>query len=103
MAIFGEHCDRCGKRTRHTEDDKPICEPCAQEMALMVQAQGEAPRECPIDGTQMTKEIAHMLVIDRCPECKGVWLDSGELELFKGGVEGDALMLMARGMTYPAA
>ena len=101
MAIFGEKCDRCGKRTRHTEEDKPICEVCANEMALMVEAQGEAPHQCPVDGVQMVKEIAHMMVIDRCPECKGVWLDAGELERFKGGVETEALLLMARGISYP--
>ena len=101
MAIFGEHCDRCGKRTRHTEDDKPICEPCAQEMALMVQAQDESARQCPIDGAQMSKEIAHMIVIDRCPKCQGVWLDGGELERLKGGVEAGALMAMASGFTVP--
>lgn len=34
-------------------------------------------------------------------ECQGVWLDSGELEKIKGGVEANALMAMASGFTVP--
>jgi Zn-finger nucleic acid-binding protein len=49
----------------------------------------------------MTKEVAHMLVIDRCPDCKGVWLDGGELDRIKDGVESNAVLLMARGMSGP--
>ncbi len=101
MALFGEKCHRCGQRTRHKEDDQAICENCVQEMHLMVDAAEEAIRTCPKDGATMRKEVAHMLVIDRCPECAGVWLDGGELERLKQGFENDAVMLMARGMTYP--
>ena len=101
MAIFGEKCDRCGKRTKHQQEDTPICETCAQEMALAVEASAETRRQCPVDGATMTKQIAHMLVIDRCPSCNGVWLDGGELDRIKEGVEGEALQLMARGFTYP--
>ncbi len=101
MALFGEACDRCGTKTRHKHEDKPICEPCEQEMALLVGAEDETPRACPIDGGAMTKEIAHMIVIDRCPKCSGVWLDGGELEKIKGVVEARALMAMANGFTVP--
>jgi predicted amidophosphoribosyltransferase len=68
MSLLGEKCDRCGKRTRHKEDEHPICEDCAREMALMMEASSETLRACPADGEQMTKQIAHMLVIDRCPK-----------------------------------
>ncbi len=101
MALFGEACDRCGIKTRHKHEDKPICEPCEQEMALLVDAEGESVRPCPVDGETMKKEIAHMIVIDRCPKCSGVWLDGGELERIKGGVEAKALMSMANGFTVP--
>lgn len=42
-----------------------------------------------------------MLVIDRCPKCNEVWLDSGELECIKGDVEAKALLSMANGFTIP--
>ena len=103
MAIFGEKCHRCGTRTRHKEDDQPVCEVCVQEMALMVDAAKETTRLCPVDGEKMSKEVAHMLVIDRCGKCGGVWLDGGELDRIKGGVEGEALMAMAKGFTFPYA
>ncbi len=101
MALFGEKCARCGSKTRHKVDGKATCEACEKEMELMLDAGKEDLRPCPIDGETMAKEIAHMLVIDRCPKCQGVWLDSGELERIKGGVEASALMAMASGFTVP--
>ena len=101
MALFGEKCDRCGEKTRHKKDDKPICEACEREMELLIEAAQESTRICPIDGERMNKEVAHMIVIDRCPKCQGVWLDGGELEKMKGGVEAQALMAMANGFTVP--
>ena len=101
MALFGEKCARCGEKTRHEVDGAATCEPCEMEMKLLVEAQGEIERPCPVDGAMMKKEIAHMLVIDRCPTCQGVWLDGGELEKIKGGGEANALMAMATGFTVP--
>jgi Zn-finger nucleic acid-binding protein len=49
----------------------------------------------------MRKEIAHVVVIDRCPTCSGVWLDGGELDQMRNGAESEALMLMATGLAYP--
>ena len=35
----------------------------------------------------MSKEIVWNVVVDRCPSCRGMWLDGGELELLKAGIE----------------
>ena len=35
---------------------------------------------CPIDGTPLIEMNKNGVTIDVCPECKGVWLDRGELE-----------------------
>lgn len=101
MSLFGEKCARCGARTHHEVEGRPMCDNCEKETGLMLQAEGESSRPCPVDGEMMKKEIAHMIVIDRCPKCQGVWLDSGELERIKGGVEAQALMAMANGFTVP--
>ena len=101
MALFAPKCDRCGNRTRNKEDDKPVCETCVEEMTLLVNASKEESRPCPRDGTNMAKEIAHMLVIDRCPDCGGVWLDGGELERLREGVQMEAIMATTRGLTSP--
>jgi Transcription factor zinc-finger len=101
VALFGEKCARCGTRTRNEVKGAPTCEQCEKEMQLLVKAKSEKVRPCPVDGEHMTKEIAHMLVIDRCPKCQGVWLDAGELERIKGGVEASAVMAMAHGFTVP--
>ncbi|MEM9523656.1 MAG: zf-TFIIB domain-containing protein [Pseudomonadota bacterium] len=35
---------------------------------------------CPIDGTQLVMADRNGVEIDYCPECRGVWLDRGELD-----------------------
>lgn len=35
---------------------------------------------CPRDGTQLVETDSEHVKIDTCPQCKGVWLDAGELE-----------------------
>jgi uncharacterized protein len=42
-------------------------------------ARGE-PLRCPNDGARLV-EIEHSeVLIDACPECRGIWLDRGELD-----------------------
>jgi hypothetical protein len=103
MAIFAPKCDRCGQRTRNEEDGQPICDSCAQEMQLILDAAEENTHSCPLDGSAMKKEIAHMIVIDRCPQCKGVWLDGGELDKLTGDLRAEAISVMTHSlsMTMP--
>lgn len=35
---------------------------------------------CPIDGTRLEMSERSGIEIDYCPECRGVWLDRGELD-----------------------
>ena len=48
------------------------------EMTLTMDAAEENARHFPVDDSVMQKDIAHMVLIDRCPSCHGVWLDGGE-------------------------
>ena len=36
--------------------------------------------KCPIDGTQLVMADRAGVEIDYCPQCRGVWLDRGELD-----------------------
>lgn len=36
--------------------------------------------QCPIDGTQLVMAERSGVEIDYCPQCRGVWLDRGELD-----------------------
>lgn len=36
--------------------------------------------KCPIDGTQLMMTDRSGVEIDYCPQCRGVWLDRGELD-----------------------
>lgn len=97
MSLFGEKCVRCGERTRERHNLRPVCQACHEAMQLMIIAANEAKRHCPVDGAKLAKEIAHMLVIDRCPTCGGIWLDADELERISGEVASEAMMAVARG------
>ena len=37
--------------------------------------------KCPKCGTDLAETNFENVMIDKCPDCKGIWLDSGELEL----------------------
>ena len=43
------------------------------------QLRGE-PLRCPVDGTRLVQVDRSEILIDACPECRGVWLDRGELD-----------------------
>jgi uncharacterized protein len=36
--------------------------------------------QCPVDGTELKMGDRQGVEIDYCPECRGVWLDRGELD-----------------------
>lgn len=38
------------------------------------------PMACPIDGSALTMSERQGIEIDYCPQCRGVWLDRGELD-----------------------
>lgn len=36
--------------------------------------------QCPVDGTNLVMADRQGVEIDYCPQCRGVWLDRGELD-----------------------
>jgi Zn-finger nucleic acid-binding protein len=40
----------------------------------------ESAMQCPIDGSQLVMTERSGVEIDYCPQCRGVWLDRGELD-----------------------
>lgn len=102
MGIFAKTtCERCGNSIPKRPGARPICETCEEELALLVKARDENSRECPIDGTPMSKAIAHMIVIDRCPRCQGVWLDGGELEKMYSRASDETITEVSRNLWFP--
>ena len=43
--------------------------------------------KCPVDGQIMLAVTYDDIEVDFCPECQGIWLDSGELELLIGDAQ----------------
>lgn len=101
MSLFGEKCARCGKRHRDVSETQPNCGLCREEIRVKLEAESEAQRDCPIDGARMSKEVAHMIVIDRCPACQGVWLDAGELDRIQDDVAAKTVSAMIPTAPYP--
>lgn len=102
MRLFGRKCARCGRRHREVSDGSPNCAACQEEIRVKLQADNEALRSCPVDGSRMAKEVAHVIVIDRCPTCGGVWLDTGELDRIKDEVAAKTITAMLPTAPYAA-
>jgi Zn-finger nucleic acid-binding protein len=41
---------------------------------------GSGPMACPVDGSVLVMSERSGIEIDYCPQCRGVWLDRGELD-----------------------
>lgn len=95
MSLLGKKCARCGKRTRDEFQNQPTCDACKSEMQLAIAESSEAKRNCPADGTLLQKQVAYSVIIDKCPTCGGVWLDSGELERIDNDVITDIVIGMS--------
>jgi Zn-finger nucleic acid-binding protein len=75
---IGQTCVRCGnRRTRMEFEGVPTCAECE----LKLKAEREESVACHHDGAEMRKEVIQNVIVDRCPECGGVWFDGGELEV----------------------
>ena len=82
--MFGKHCARCGDtRTKKEFEGLPTCEKCELE----IQADREETRPCPGCSAEMEKSVVLNIIVDKCPSCRGVWLDAGELDLLKKAIE----------------
>lgn len=52
---------------------------------------------CPVDGTTLLMSERQGIEVDYCPECRGIWLDRGELDKLldraraEDGRQGDAV------------
>jgi hypothetical protein len=97
LSLFAETCIRCGNTlAKRSADALPTCDRCRTLVQTKLQADSEVLRRCPTDGAVMSKEVIHDLVIDRCPDCRGVWLDGGELVLLERAITGGDRDAVAR-------
>lgn len=72
--FLGRKCDQCGHRIY--EPKATSCKPCR----LKEEMKGEVKLTCPECSTQMNKKVVHEIIIDKCPNCKGIFLNKGELK-----------------------
>lgn len=73
-------CAHCKKnKTKRDFENRPTCAECKKKILMG----RETTLTCPKDGSILIKEHNNEIIIDRCPICKGVWLDAGEIEAIK--------------------
>lgn len=57
--------------------------------------------KCPVDNATLSMTERSGIEIDYCPECRGVWLDRGELDkLVKGSAEYERDQYQSRDREY---
>ena len=83
-----KNCIHCYKNSTKREfEGKPTCAECKTEFLM-----GREPtRTCPVDGSTLFKEHNNGILIDRCQNCKGVWLDAGEIEAIKEAAQTEGM------------
>jgi Zn-finger nucleic acid-binding protein len=59
--------------------------------------------QCPIDGSQLVMTERSGVEIDYCPQCRGVWLDRGELDKILERAAGPAQVAAAAPPPPPPA
>jgi len=101
VSLFGDKCVRCGERTHQNYRGKPTCGTCRDVFEVALAEATEGQRSCPVDGAMLQKTVAHGVIVDCCPACRGVWLDAGELERVNREVVQE--MALASGFTRPLA
>ena len=70
-------CAHCNKnKTKRDFENQATCAECQAKILIG----RESARTCPVDGATLVKEHTNQIIIDRCPKCKGIWLDAGEIE-----------------------
>ncbi|MDK3075530.1 zf-TFIIB domain-containing protein [Sedimentitalea sp. JM2-8] len=57
--------------------------------------------QCPIDGTTLVMTDRSGVEIDYCPQCRGVWLDRGELDKIIESSAGQTPPPQAAAPAYP--
>ena len=57
--------------------------------------------KCPLDETQLVMTERQGIEIDYCPQCRGVWLDRGELDKLIERSQGGAERPIARDNDRP--
>lgn len=88
------HCK--DKKTRREFEGNPTCGDCEIELRM----KREEIRRCPVDGQDMKKEQFKDIIIDRCPLCKGVWLDGDELSAIQAAEDEQLATGVALGMMF---
>lgn len=81
-------CTHCNENSTKREfEGEATCAECQKKILVG----RESVRRCPVDGSTLLKEHSNQIIIDRCPSCKGIWLDAGELDAIKQASQSEGM------------
>lgn len=94
-----EDCIRCSasynfasltvEELTSNDRDFVVCADCTMKL----NPNAEATRYCPVDGEPMRKLVIYdVVLIDKCYQCGGVWLDTNELRVIEKVVSTNAAL-----------
>jgi DNA-directed RNA polymerase subunit RPC12/RpoP len=74
-------CSRCNQAFDWEElVQTPVGNLFCSDCWPKVDPQREPKRKCPVDATEMTKQVIRdVVMVDRCSTCGGIWFDKHEL------------------------
>lgn len=84
-------CIHCHKvQTKREFEGQATCPECR----MNILCGRETKRNCPVDGSLLIKAYnKEEIIIDRCPKCKGIWLDADELGAIKEANNSNSSMM----------
>ena len=75
--------DRLGEKLHQkekAEEDRYFAERDRELLARLGNRRDAEKLSCPRCGKALAPVVYHVVTVDQCPACQGVWLDRGELE-----------------------
>jgi Zn-finger nucleic acid-binding protein len=82
-----DYCDRCGGLWFDERELSRLLATAPDELQRLRSKESTtvsrtAAARCPRDATALVRVLSasdRRVVVDRCPQCRGIWLDGGEL------------------------
>jgi len=72
------HCNET--KTDEEFEGSPTCWSCERDILEEREFAAEKKYNCPECGAEMKKAKKKGIIVDKCPKCKGVYLNAGELK-----------------------
>ena len=89
QAIEVDRCEMCGGIWFDNDELIPVLHESLSELTALrgrraPQGVDQKHGQCPRDATaliRVSSALSHSIILDTCPQCRGIWLDGGEFDI----------------------